>query len=310
MTDEATTQVFDAAFRARNRLVASVLMVLASVAPFVLALLALPYVSATGNDGPAWALTVAAFVAVGVLTWAAQDRLALLGNGRLRRHLSTRLSQCPEAEASGSAVFVGFSPSDELLTWEGDTDLDVGFLCLGRSELIFLGDRFDWSLQRERIDRIALSPAPMGPRRVLIYWHAPREAARALSLESREAQGLRAAERQTQALYERLVRWAAEPCAEAEGGARLGYPPTDRYGGRRAEELGRGSCAVTLSMASIIVLTVWYLASCLLREALYCYAVLWSGLVFVGGAVLTRALLQYLQYASPPRAPGASERGS
>jgi len=301
MTDDATRQVFDAAFRARNRLVASGLMVLASIAPFALALLALPYVSANGRDGPAWALTVAAFVAVGALTRVAQDRLALLGNGRLLRHLRAKLAECPETQAAESAVFVGFSPSDELLTWEGDTDLDVGFLCLGKSELIFLGDRFKWSLQREYIDRIALSAVPVGLRRVVIYWHAPREPARALSLESREAKSLRAAERNTEALYQRLLHWVAEPSAETQSTARFGYPPTGRYGGHRVEELARGSCAVTLSMATIIVLTVWYIASSLLPEALYCHALLWSGFVFVGGAVLTRALLQYLQYASPRR---------
>jgi hypothetical protein len=306
MTDEATTQLFDSAFRARNRLVASILMVLASIAPFGLALLALPRVSTTGRDWPAWVVTVGAFVAAGVLTWAAQDRLALLGNGRLRRHLHRRLAQSPEADAGSRAVFVGFSPSDELLTWDGDTDLDVGLLFLNDSELVFRGDRFDWSLQRERVDRVELTPAPVGPCRILVYWHAPREAARALSLESREAGGLRGADRQTRALYQRMAEWFGEKTAPADEGACLGYPPTDRYGGRKAEELGHGSCAVTLSMTSITVLTVWYAASSLLRDMLYCHAILWSGFIFVGGAVLTRGLLQYLQHTSPPRGPRAA----
>jgi hypothetical protein len=308
MTDDGTTHLFDSAFRARNRVVANAAMILAAIAPLGLGLLLLMYVAPTGREWPGWLVTAGAFGAAGVLTWIAQDRLALLGNQRLRRHLSPRLDEAPEAVVGSLAYFVGFSPTDELLTWDGDTDLDVGFLGMGASELVFLGDRYDWSLQRERVDRIELTQAPVGPRRVLIYWHAPREAARALSLESREATGLRHADRQTRALYQVLAEWfenASEPSGEA---ARLGYPPTDHSGGRRTEELGHGSCAVTVSMATVVVLTVWDVASSMVRASQYCYAVLWSGFIFVGGAVLTRGILQYLQHTSPPRPPQSPEQ--
>ena len=43
----------------------------------------------------------------------------------------------------------------------------------------------------DRLDRIDLTPAPMGPRRVVVLWHAPRDSARAFTIESREAGSLR-----------------------------------------------------------------------------------------------------------------------
>jgi hypothetical protein len=179
----------------------------------------------------------------------------------------------------------------------------VGFLQLGSRELIYHGDTFEWSLARDRVDRIELTPAHLGPRRVVIYWHAPRESARALTLESREAASLSEANAQTVALFRRLRQWSVLEGPDPEPLTAMGYPPVDQRDGRPVDELGSGSCLATLAMSVIILLTIWFLVSQMLRDGFYYHAVLWAGFVFVGGAVFTRCLLHYLQSVQPPARP-------
>jgi len=299
MTD-TTTQIFNDAFRAKNRLLASSAIVLASAAPFALALIVITYLVPDPTAWPAAALTAAAFVGAGTFTWAVQSRFALAGNDWLREMLGKRLLPSVELQrCTETPDFVGFAPGDEVRTWDGETDLDVGFLGLTNEDLVFVGDRFSWSLAKDRIDRIDLTP-PAGPRRVVIHWHAPREPGRSFTIESREGKFLSEIDMKTVELFKQLRRWSIIRTGESAQRTLLGYPPADWYGGRPTDQLASGSCATTLGMMVIIVLTIWYLASEMLKEGYYYHAVLWAGFVFVGGAVFTRCLLHYLQSVAEP----------
>lgn len=300
MTD-TTAQFFTGAFKARNRLVASAAMVLASAAPFALGLIVITFFVAEPTSWVALLVTAGAFLLAGGFTWLVQDRFALLGNDWLRAKLRSRLGDCEDLKGgSAEAAFVGFGPSDDVLVWDGETDLDVGFLSVAESAMVFLGDRFTWSLSKDRIDRIDLTPAPMGPRRIIIRWHAPREPGRAFTLESREARSLREADTETVNLFRDLRKWSLVEPPATDRPPTLGHPPTEHYDGRPIGEPGAGWCATTLGMMVIIVLTIWYLAGEMLEDGYYYHAVLWAGFVFVGGAVFTRCLLHYLQSTSPP----------
>jgi hypothetical protein len=304
-------RTFTEAFKGRNRLVASASIVFAAAAPFAAALLVITYFVADETGWLAWTLTGAALVAAGTLTWVVQDRLALLGNQSLRERLEARLAGHEDLVASGKlARFVGFAPSEQVRVWSGETDLDVGFLCVADHGMVFVGDRFSWSLGKARIDQIDLTPAPLGPRRIIIRWHAPREPRRAFTIESREADSLRQADAATIGLFRGLRKWSVTEPPEAVEPAGLGYPPTDEYGGRPVDQLASGSCATVIAMAVIIVLTTWYLVSQMLEDGFYCHAFLWAGFVFVGGAVFTRCLLHYLQSVeeSLPRHPDPQQR--
>lgn len=297
---DTTSQVFNSAFRARNRLLASSAIVLASAAPFALALIVITYFVPDPTSWPAAVLTAAAFLAAGTFTWAVQSRFALLGNDWLRKSLSKRILHSEElAKCSGGPDFIGFAPGDDVRTWDGETDLDVGFLGTTNSDLVFVGDRFSWSLAKDRIDRIDLTP-PAGPRRVVIHWHAPREPGRSFTIESREGKFLREIDNRTVELFKQLRRWSIVRTGDSDERAVLGYPPADWYGGRPTDQLASGSCSTTLGMMVIIVLTIWYLASEMMKEGYYYHAVLWAGFVFVGGAVFTRCLLHYLQSIAEP----------
>lgn len=298
---ETATRFFTEGFKARSRLVAGVAIVLASAAPFAVGLIIITYLVDEPMGPWAAVVTGAAFFAAGGFTWVVQNRLALVGNRWLRARLWEQVAAREERDrCEGEAVFVGFGPGEGALVWSGETDLDVGFLCTGDDALIFLGDRFTWSLGKDRIDRIDLTPAPGGPRRIVIRWHAPRDAGRAFTLESREACSLRAVDAATVSLFRRLRAWSlSEAAAEARSPA-LGYPPTDPHGGLALDEPARGWCATTAAMVVIIVLTIWRLAGEMLAEGYYYHAVLWAGFVFVGGAVFTRCLLNYLHNSGPP----------
>ncbi len=301
---DTTVSFFTESFKARNRVIASAVIVLASAAPFALGLIVVTYFVADPRGWVALVVTALAFLAAGGFTWIVQDRFALLGNRWLRRKLAERLADCEDVTRGGAQpAFVGFGPGEDILVWEGETDLDVGFLCLGESGLAFLGDRFTWSLSRDRIDRIDLTPAPMGPRRIVIHWHAPRESGRAFTLESREASSLRQADARTIDLFRGLRTWSLVDAAAAGHPLVLGHPPTDQYGGRPIGEPAAGWCATTLGMMVIIVVTIWYLAGEMLKSGYTYHAALWAGFVFVGGAVFTRCLLHYLQSTGPRPSP-------
>lgn len=296
-----TTRFFTESFKARSRLVAGVAVVLASASPFAVGLAIITYL-VDDSMGP-WAavVTAAAFLAAGGFTWIVQNRLALMGNRWLRARLWEQVAEREERRrCDGEEVFVGFGPGDGALVWSGETDLDVGFLCTGDDALIFLGDRFNWSLGRDRIDRIDLTSAPGGPRRIVIHWHAPREPGRAFTLESREARSLREVDAATVSLFRRLRAWSLSQATTGEQSPALGYPPTDPHDGQALDEPAPGWCAVTLAMVVIVVLTIWHLAGEMLAEGYYYHAVLWAGFVFVGGAVFTRCLLNYLHNSGPP----------
>jgi|ADurb_Oil_01_Slu_FD_contig_81_283185_length_1254_multi_2_in_0_out_0_2 hypothetical protein len=295
---------FTGAFKARNRIIASVAIVLASAVPFALALITITYLLPDPTGWVAGLITGFAFLASSGLTWVVQNRFALLGNGWLRKRLEDHLNGCDLVRECATDVrFIGFAPGDQVRTWDGETDLDVGFLCIHDGALVFLGDRFSWSLSKSRIDRIDLTPAPLGPPRIVVHWHAPREPNRSFTLESREASSLREIHDRTINLFRGMRHWALRTPESENLVVALGHPPTGDYGGHPVDAPASGSCTATLAMMVIIVLTIWYLAREMLQDGFYYHAILWSGFVFVGGTVFTRCLLHYLQSTSPPPRP-------
>ena len=293
-------RVFTERFKARNRILGSAAIVLGSVAPFALGLIAITFIVPDPTSWVAGIVTVAAFLTSGACTWLIQNRLALMGNGALRHRLVEVLGDCELlTECKAQPSFIGFAPGDSVLTWDGETDLDVGFLCLMDGALVFVGDRFTWSLSRGRVDRVDLMAAPMGPRRIVVHWHAPREPKRSFSLESREASSLRAIDEATVRLFKGLRQWTLGQEDARQDAEPLGYPPTNSYGGRPLDVAPSGACLTVFSMMVIIVLTTWYLVNEMMADNFRYHAVLWAGFVFVGGTVFTRFVLHYLQSTGP-----------
>lgn len=302
---ERTGILFSSAFRNRTRFLAGAGLILASTVPFGVGLLVVNYLLPDPR-GVAAAVVAGACLALSLLLTAwAQNRLALVGNGWLRRQMRLQREECRRQTGEASPTFVGFAPGDMVFTWEGDTDLDVGYLCIVNDTLVCFGDQFEWSLHKELIDQIEMTP-PLNSRRVIVRWHEPREAGRAFTLSVREGPSLKAADAQTLALYERLSAWLAKPAEDSERDFTLGAPPTSLYGGLRWDQPVAGWCATTLALGAMGIVTLWYVVNRMFEQQLYWHAVLWAGLISIGGAVVTRVILHYLQSTSSRPAPNKS----
>jgi hypothetical protein len=293
--------LFNSRLRAWHRNLAFLGLLTLGAAPYVAAFLGLALVPSLERGPLGTAVAGVALVLSAFLPWALQGRLALLGNAPLRRALRHRLG------AAATGEFVGYSPGAELLSFEGETDQDVGFLDWEGNTLLYRGDRYSWTLRREAIDEIAVGgmlqagePAlriPGGPRRVVIYWHGPREPGRALTLAAREGDTVAATNRLTVDLARRLQAWWEQDHPEPDEIPLLGLPPLDLRG---AVPLGRpapGSCLSVLALAVIAASLLWQTASRLTHTGQYARGLLWAGLIVTAALITTGQVLAYLQVA-------------
>jgi hypothetical protein len=243
-------------------------------------------------------IAAAALILSPLATWLVHNRLALVGNITLRRRLKERLDEEGEALPTGvKPVFVGFSPGEEPLAWEGDTDRDIGFLAAWGDTLVYRGDSWDWSLPRDRIDIIEPMQPVAGVPRILIRWHGPRESNRAFTIVSREAADLRGAREATNALLQQLYAWVARPADSEVEPPKLGMPPTDTSGGRRVDAVPGGSCLVTLAVVAVTTVAAWQVGGPLVDQERYALAILAAGCVFAIGFSAIHIIVRLLQWA-------------
>ncbi len=285
-----TATLFNSRFKRRLRIVVALVLLASAVGPFLVGIGLLTYVLPEPQGPAAIILTMACFLVVLMLLWACHERLPLAGNAALRRHLATRLAD----EIAEGWQFVGFSPGSGLRSWEGETDRDVGFLCLAPGVLVFRGDNFSWVLRREAIDRLEMMPPTGGPPRIFVQWHAPAEPGRAFTVASREGGTLRQTAEATHQLYKALEDWV-QGTDEPEEVALLGLPPTDLTGSFPLEQPAAGSCLAVASLGLIALLSIWYVVRTMLAEQLYCQAALWAGLLTGVAIVASAEVLTYLQ---------------
>ncbi|MFW5866596.1 MAG: hypothetical protein ACOCX2_02195 [Armatimonadota bacterium] len=291
-------RIFGADRRRRYNLIASVASFLVATLPFVLGFLVVRFIF-PDDTGPVPTMIAIVALAVAPLgMWLAHNRLALAGNRGLRERLAERLREHGEALPEGvEPVFIGFSPGDQQLVWDGDTDRDIGFLAAWGDSLVYRGDEFEWFLPRDRIDIIEPMQPVAGISRIRIRWHAPRESNRSFTIVSREAADLREAREKTHALLQQLYAWAARPPEAESVPPKLGMPPTEVRGGRRMESAPGGSCAVTLAITAATTVGAWQVGAPFVADEKYAHAILAAGCVFAAGFGLTNAIMRLLMWA-------------
>ena len=273
---------------------AGLLLLAAGTVPFAAGLVTITYLLPSPTGISAGLATALALVVGLLLPWVSYQRLALFGNGYLRRSLAQKWEQA--GHSSPAATFVGFSPGSDLRMWEGETDQDVGFLELAEGALIYHGDSFSWSLRRESISSIDLLEEPGTPQRIIVHWHMPGQPGRAFTLSSREANTLSGAQQATRTLHGTLGQWYAA-ASSAGPVPTLGSPPTSLAGSTPVEKLPAGACLSILSVVVITVLMAWYVAQQLIGRGFYYHAILWAGLIVVAAMIFISYFLSYLQAA-------------
>lgn len=293
--------LFNSRVRAQNRALAFLALLAVGISPYAAGFLALTLTPELEHGPLGAALAGMALLVSAFLPWVLQPRLALLGNRRLRHALHRRLG----AVAAGE--FVGFSPGADLLSWEGETDEDVGFLDWEANTLVYRGDRHSWTLRREAVDEITISGMvqagdtpvhlPGAPVRVAVYWHGPRDPGRALTISSREGDTTTATNRATFDLARRLQSWWEQEHPEPDETSLLGLPPTDVRGSARLDRPAPGSCLSALALAVIAASLLWEVASRLTDTEQYPRGLLWAGLIVTIAILATGHVLAYLQVA-------------
>ncbi len=271
---------------------AGLLLLVAGTVPFAAGLVIITYLLPSATGTSAGLVTALALVVGLLLPWVSYQRLALFGNGYLRRSLAQKWEQA--GHSSPAAIFVGFSPGSDMRMWEGETDRDVGFLELAEGALIYRGDSFSWSLRRENVNSIELPEGRGTPRRIVVNWRMPGQPGRAFTLASREANTLSGAQQATRTLHGALGQWYTA-ASSAGPIPTLGSPPTGLEGSIPVEKLPAGACLSILSVVVITVLMAWYMAQQFIDRGFYYHAILWAGLIVVAAMIFISYFLGYLQ---------------
>ncbi|NLO06272.1 MAG: hypothetical protein GX131_10640 [candidate division WS1 bacterium] len=291
-------RIFGAEVRRRYNLLLGLATFAAGLLPFALGLVIVELLWPTESDPLAILVAATALLVSPLATWMAHNRLGLAGNSSFRRRLRERIEQEEWSFPSEvRPIFVGFSPGEEQLIWDGDTDRDIGFLAAWGDALVYRGDDFEWHLPRDRIDIIEPMQPLAGVNRILVRWHAPRESNRSFTLVSREANDLRGAREATGQLLQQLYAWVSSPPAEDAEVPKLGMPPTDLDGGRPADAAPGGSCAVTVALTAAMMVGAWQVGRPMIEAGRYAHALLAAGCVFVAGGALVNGALRLLQWA-------------
>ncbi len=190
-----------------------------------------------------------------VVTWGLALAVApLLGSQRLRRRLAEKIAAQPGGrEFIDGAFFVGFSPTEKLMQWDGDTDWDVGFLKVVGDTLAFWGDRCRWSLPRNAVARVEMVSKPDVPRVVLRWSEADLSGVAALT--SREGWTVDRARQGAAMIQAAMHVWLAQ--TNGGEGVRWGWPPTevDAPGGHPVADIGLVGCLGLMAAFAIAATT-------------------------------------------------------
>ncbi len=291
-------RIFGADRRRRYNLLAGIASFFAATLPFALGFLVLRFLFPEDVGAVPTLIAIVALTVAPVATWLVHNRMALAGNRGLRERLAAKLRESGEALPEGvQPVFVGFSPGEEQLLWDGDTDRDIGFLAAWGNALVYRGDEYDWFLPRDRIDTIEPMHPVAGLSRIRIRWHAPRQRNRAFTIVSREASDLREAREATHALLQQLYAWVARsPAAESEP-PKLGMPPSEVQGGKPIDSAPGGSCAVMAAITAATTVGAWQVGGPFVADEKYAHAILAAGCVFAVGFAALNGLMRLLMWA-------------
>lgn len=292
-------RIFGAATRRRYSTIVAVVTFASALLPFAAGLVLLTLYWPDHQDLGSGVVALASMTLALAGPWLAHNYLGLAGNSAMRARLWERVRDRYDDMPRGiTPAFVGFSPGDRLLTWDGDTDQDIGFLAAWGDALVYHGDAFSWHLPRGHIVSIDVTGDAPGLERVTVRWAAPREPGRAFTFASREARDLRGARRATQTLLHQLRAWhSATPQSDTPEAPRLGLPPSDTRGGTEVDYLPAGSCATSIAIGLVAVIAVWHQAAPLIRAGRFHHAILWSGAILVLAALAANSLLRLLQWA-------------
>jgi len=211
----------------KNTTVARISMVFVLTA-VTTSLAAIGLARALGVDG--WMrllLWPAAGVFVAATLLVVVDWLATAAYRRVARAAADRAT----AEAGTEGIAVGLAPHAEPRVYEGFSVWDLGLVTFADGRMDFRGEQTRFSLQREEITELRLSPgAPdWNPTaRVVVSWQRADDTAGVFTLTPSDVPRLSRVKSEAWKLYSRLRQWRSPEVGSAPrptSGASLGAPP-------------------------------------------------------------------------------------
>ncbi len=197
---------------------------------------------------------IAAAVTLG-LFFVGLNYLPLLGNEYLRRRVERKIVEQEGGEQFiEKAAFVGFSPTEQLMRWSGESDWDVGFLAIQGDVIAYWGDKGRWSLPRQAVQEVT-HDEQAGMSRVLIGWQADGQIGTA-AIVSRHARSMAAVRANNEALAQLIQAWRQQ--GDGAPGPRWGLPPAVADGGIAIGQVSGWGCMGALAVLGIGI-TTWLL---------------------------------------------------
>ena len=150
---------------------------------------------------------------------------------RLRQDVVDKVASQGVGPVLESGIFVGITPNEEVRSFAGVWDWDVGFLLIEPGRLRYYGDRASFALRPDQIRRIVIKPENGSgffiPLRLLLYWSDPGTGlSGVLSITVAEVRSFRELRPKLEQLREQIERWSTEERASTEGRpSPLALPP-------------------------------------------------------------------------------------
>lgn len=139
------------------------------------------------------------------------------GFGKLRKNLAARL--VADGFDPSQGTFVGFSPSEELRTYGGCTEWDVGFLFTAGSRLCYIGERVQFAIASHQITQLSVQtdkPSGVNLSAIALTWQAEDLSAQTYRFQPIFVRAARQTKPASVQLCNTLHSWrtAAEPVVE------------------------------------------------------------------------------------------------
>lgn len=210
------------------------------------------------------------------------QRLALLGNGTLRRDLAAKLTGAGVPQPVLQGRFVGIAVGLERMQYEGDTDWDVGFLNLEPGRLLYLGDQTWFGLRPDQVQWVDLYPpkysGPLTEIRLRISWSDPwTRQYGLLTLAERDFRSRKESFEKLERLHREIEAWRTTPSTAPDYS--LPLPPMWVAGGAPTVGAEPGSFGLQLAIG-IPLAIVMGLGLALLKKLLGLNIPVWTGILF------------------------------
>jgi Zn-dependent protease with chaperone function len=199
---------------------------------------------------------IVAIVATFLVYLVAMDYLSLSGNGRLEKRLRARLKGENVIAREDGGMFVSFSPEGAPRLYDGSFSWDIGLLYLGAERIVYVGEEARFALRRQDtldVRDVRGSPAWVRTGAVMIQWRdAAKDRSGAFLIRPQRARSLGDQRAAAEELTKRMEEWidGRQAVTDELPDGNFGTPEVGAVTSRSPATMARGQTA----MRSLMIL--------------------------------------------------------